>query len=144
MERLIIRNRREITQKPAHPISEAMPTLLLAMALITSPTTVITTNDRYDAASLSPTRFRRSTVQLQTECVSEPAISTERSAATSLQQTERVSEPALSTERSAATSLQPTNPVEAEWGTSPAAELETWFIKSKWNEFLYTCRIIVP
>ena len=84
MKRLKIRKRREITQKPAHPIREAMPTLLLAMALITSPTTVITTNDRYDTASLYPTRsarFRRSsalqpTVQVQTECVSEPALST--------------------------------------------------------------------
>jgi len=118
MERLQIRKRREITRKPAHPISEAMPTLLLAMALITSPTTVITTNDRYGTASLSPTRsarFRRSsdlqpTVHVQTACVTEPA---------------------LSTERSAATALQPTNPVEAECDTSPAAQPETnppnWF-----------------
>jgi len=112
MERLQIRKRREITRKPAHPISEAMPTLLLAMALITSPTTVITTNDRYGTASQSPTRsarFRRlsdlqPTVHVQTACVTEPA---------------------LSTERSAATALQPTNPVEAECDTSPAAQPES-------------------
>ena len=59
MERLKIRKRREITQS-AHPIREAMPTLLLAMALLTSPTTVIATNYRYDTTSLSPTRSARS------------------------------------------------------------------------------------
>ena len=96
MERLQIRKRREITQKQTHPIREAMPTLLLAMALLTSPTTVIATNDRYDTASLSPTRSARS----------------RRSSA-------------LSPARSAATSLQPTNPVETECGSSPAAQPET-------------------